>query len=795
MIKSAKKSLRRSCNFCRTRKIRCSGQRICDACRERGIDCTYDFEFPRRRSVEPSAPAAPISLPSTPKSTSEGNIAADLDEDFAASFANEKYTSSTPRARLGINGVLPLVVQDLVNSVSVKVGCFGSQNSAEGGNLYYTRSISSDPTTTMFDPPRPNLEAHILQDDRRNSQMIQTWFSVHPLTVIVSKTLLLRSLRDKSVDDALLAAIIGTAYLAHDDTDSRRKGESMIAWAAAQLRHRSSSATNLSTVQLLLILGWYELCSGSFRRAVCYIRLAGRLVGQIDRTSSEATEALSTVNGVSVPKLTSAKVETELLAYAWWTSFALSLWAFMQNGRSSVRFLHSFMPLNLLPIDSAGSIVIALDELSGNISTLPVQRRMIKEFWPLSCIASSAAHNFSLLPQIIEVDHSGAYLDWQDRLMHHYNRLARTVHSQDTRDLCKRVRRVVTDCVSLMKEKISSADTLELVLTAFYTILLHAIFPSNRNMVAEDTVKQMLGQFLHISNSLGDMIARSQDPQSGAEKTVWRVCLVEMQAQAIDACSRGLDFFRLIMQERPNQARIISGQMDKLITTTDYLYHIIRDKIDAPSRSLRSVKRRLKTSRLFYQACVRDSGLLGPPKAYHQKEFPPASSAESYQGTRDELLSLSATNHYRDPLVSTTDSHADSPPPLSFDHFDVLTGPTSSTNPTSTFNTPPGDHAVDDLALDLFDFRSLAVVGGTAMGESGLMAQHGQVEGLLGLFDWRHDPVPSFDLSYGIGAPKSMAIPISGEGPGLNAGPDSDIGYQRVGETKRRRPNQYNALH
>lgn len=37
-------TIRKSCQFCRLRKIRCSGQRICDACRTRNLDCIYERE-------------------------------------------------------------------------------------------------------------------------------------------------------------------------------------------------------------------------------------------------------------------------------------------------------------------------------------------------------------------------------------------------------------------------------------------------------------------------------------------------------------------------------------------------------------------------------------------------------------------------------------------------------------------------------------------------------------------------------------------------------------------------------
>lgn len=43
------KALRKSCHFCRSRKIRCSGETICSACTERSIECSYKVGGPKGR--------------------------------------------------------------------------------------------------------------------------------------------------------------------------------------------------------------------------------------------------------------------------------------------------------------------------------------------------------------------------------------------------------------------------------------------------------------------------------------------------------------------------------------------------------------------------------------------------------------------------------------------------------------------------------------------------------------------------------------------------------------------------
>ncbi|KAL9044366.1 MAG: hypothetical protein Q9214_002491 [Letrouitia sp. 1 TL-2023] len=45
----ASRPMRKSCHFCRSRKIRCSGQRVCAACSARKLDCVYGREAPKGR--------------------------------------------------------------------------------------------------------------------------------------------------------------------------------------------------------------------------------------------------------------------------------------------------------------------------------------------------------------------------------------------------------------------------------------------------------------------------------------------------------------------------------------------------------------------------------------------------------------------------------------------------------------------------------------------------------------------------------------------------------------------------
>ncbi|RJE22807.1 hypothetical protein PHISCL_04865 [Aspergillus sclerotialis] len=81
--------LRKSCVFCRSRKIRCSGGHVCAACRERNLNCVYSPEakkgrpkrkvplsephYQRELSMTRSERVQQPLIPPSPKSTSGEN--------------------------------------------------------------------------------------------------------------------------------------------------------------------------------------------------------------------------------------------------------------------------------------------------------------------------------------------------------------------------------------------------------------------------------------------------------------------------------------------------------------------------------------------------------------------------------------------------------------------------------------------------------------------------------------------------------------------------------------------------
>ena len=183
------------------------------------------------------------------------------------------------RRPISYEQLLYTVTQELVEMLSIRFGNLGCYHHADTSARFFAISLAQDHTPTMFEPtsaeePNPLIDF----DSHRTIQMIEVWFSVHPLSNIISKTLLLRSLRSNTHDPLLLAVMLADASDVNENDAAREKKEALFRWAAAKLSSRPAKSCGLSTVQMLMLLGWHELCVSRARRATCYLGYAGRIV-------------------------------------------------------------------------------------------------------------------------------------------------------------------------------------------------------------------------------------------------------------------------------------------------------------------------------------------------------------------------------------------------------------------------------------------------------------------------------------------------------------------------------------
>ena len=179
-----------------------------------------------------------------------------------------------PRRTISYAQLLYTMTQGLVEMLSVRFGNLGCHQLNDPSARFYAVSLANDNTPSMFKPIVSESHSPLDEfDSHRTMQMIEVWFSVHPLSNIISKTLLLRNFKSNTHDPILLAVMLADASYVHENDVAREKREILFTWAESQLRDRRVNESGLSTVQMLMLLGWH---GESFRSRSCPFRDVSR---------------------------------------------------------------------------------------------------------------------------------------------------------------------------------------------------------------------------------------------------------------------------------------------------------------------------------------------------------------------------------------------------------------------------------------------------------------------------------------------------------------------------------------
>jgi hypothetical protein len=531
----------------------------------------------------------------------------DRPESISAKFSprNVKYT-----------GILSLLTHDLVGLVVERFSLLGCHHVEGGGARFFLSGLVQDNTQAMFDttPPGPSPLADY--GTRQITQMVDVWFSVHPLSFVVSKTLLLRELRDGTHDEILLATMLADANFSIGDEVAMARGHVLLRWAAAQLKNRplpsktgsdqsgmpppGISLPGISTAQALMLLGWNAMCQYHIRRASCYIGLAGRLATEMkDQISSTSTPlTTSRINGIDV-----FDVSKELVSYLWWTTYTLTLWTFMQMGHNFSQLLPTSLTSIFLPVDETTSMLIRLDEVSDNFSTLQKQKAMIREMFPLAHIASVVAHVYNLYPQEPEVAEAPSTQFWQEAPLLALQRIQQGSSPNDVACVSREVYRVLMESIHLLQRQVGPGPSRSLVLVVYHTMAIHLLFPHQTagalppiepNFTTETierfctSAHEIITLFAQVSEQSHDLltIAASQSQSSFPDI----LCL------ALDTCARAMSY---IHHQRKCGGLAIEGQLFKLYeerleTLANKMHTIAQSDILNPGSSLRVVKKQLK---------------------------------------------------------------------------------------------------------------------------------------------------------------------------------------------------------
>ncbi|KAF3921260.1 hypothetical protein ABW21_db0206226 [Orbilia brochopaga] len=539
---------------------------------------------------------------------------------------------------MSYDGVLTFMAQEVVEMVAVMYGRLGCQHLEDSAGKFYVKSCLGDPSKTMFSKsildgtaaqkpsPLARFEQHQIV------QMVESWFSLHPLSAIASKTLFLRQFRDGKHDEILLNLMVGDALYIGDGRVGSNAGEPFFEYACALMGARKTGKFDLSIMQSCLLLSWHYLCIGRGRKGTAFASLACAGTNKVlIQLNNKPITGQGTINGVDI-----GEVETELLKNINSVLSLLTLWGFMQFDTPFADFLPA-VPLasESLPSDRRLSKVAELDERSGNLSTRRRQAYMIKSWWALQNITSTCSHIYALYPRNAPAIETGK----QDEFWVSLSRLKGI--NQNIPLLCLRIRKVLEEAVRSLDVKIqgdasmdASAVTVPLVL--YYVIMIHLLFPSVAEeddwSVTVDTMSQFLETSAALLNALKRFDAESGE-SPGDNKWVFSramlppestdIAIANMMLLGIDACGRALEYFiGCVDKESWTESQIVLAHSTRLREVAEQLLKACKYSKLNSARRLKEVKRQVKKvlARLDEWKMFDVESPITPPKLDQQQD-------------------------------------------------------------------------------------------------------------------------------------------------------------------------------
>lgn len=734
--------MRRSCQFCRSRKIRCSGHNICTACSERRLDCVYGAESgkgrprgsvsknlsrPSRKSPPESSgpgdvpiapqpsdksvskvprtptPAEPVhsggmTSPGDDRSQSQRTMGSELIHMFDENFGGEdgpktnvyQNALSSFNRRLGkdpasmlntlvggnlanmgdqcimsYDGLLSFMTLELVEMVCGRFGSLGCHNSDDPRKRFYILSLARDHTPAMFESAMPKHDPLAGLDDHRILQMIEIWFSVHPLSTIISKTLLLRDIRTNNHDPCLLAVILADAGHAQSGHAELVDVDALFAFAAVKLYERPASAWTISTAQALLLFGWHELCVGHARRATCYIGYAGRISTKLNiDLSKKSLSGQGQINGVDI-----GAVETELVQNIYWMAFAITLWSFMQMDQPFSFLLPKNIPTAFPSMDESTSALIKLDIASNNISTLQGEAKALRELWPLSHITSTIAHIYALYPRHQDPNEPSSADSWQNRPIHQLRQLL-NVH-QDVSALCSKLIYVLLDAIKSLDGQVRAPSSKTVIVIAYHTMIIHMLFPRQEFNSSVVVTEAIIEEFCKSAQALLDIGVSIEAPPETANLLVAGLqasTVTDTFALGLEVSGRAMKYLeRRLLEGSLAERELVYQRRPELYRFANVMHSLIQGETVRKAKRFQVVKRTLKQAKL----CLRDVDTISPRQGMSQY---PSPSEDDSGGTGPEI---EMTTSVQTPLQSYNNDHL----PLEFDSASLNFSPLTADGP------------------------------------------------------------------------------------------------------------------
>lgn len=435
----------------------------------------------------------------------------------------------------------------LVELISTLFGSLGCMSPRRSSTRYLEMRLFTDQTRDMFgsclQPFSSSMPMSNADDENYVRQMIEIWFIHHPLSVLVSKTVLLHQLRNRTVDPALLAVILADAHVVRGGPHIET-GQMLFAWATESVRNRPLDTISLSTIQTAIFLGWYMACSASLRRAYCFFQLARVAAFEMQDhvQTSEYTLSDDHINGVSL-----ARVELELVQRIYWFTFSLDLWAALQLDIPFCGAMTWDTSIGVFPLDTSESAIFSLDRASGNVATLKIQKRLVQQLlWPLSHITSTIASVYALYPHNLPNETESAAADDAELESSTLIRLRRLLNCRgDLSAICSDVYHTLSESLAKLESKPSFHPSHLLTTAAYRIILIHFLFPhSGPSDIYSGLTPSTLKIILESISQFQKLMCHTECLPPAETESVddSKDMISEIFVMGIDTCGRALNY-------------------------------------------------------------------------------------------------------------------------------------------------------------------------------------------------------------------------------------------------------------
>ncbi|PYI05947.1 hypothetical protein BO78DRAFT_461682 [Aspergillus sclerotiicarbonarius CBS 121057] len=504
---------RRSCRFCRSRKLRCSGTSVCSACKDRQIECLYDQGGPKGRprasgartssrlmagqpGSEPAMKQASWTSPRSlsvaaatgqlfsPRLKSVAEALVEVSAEIQEKLHGRSQTGS-PRLgppKLGCRELLMVLTQDLVDATVARFSGLDCLSFFPDQGQFFRQgwALSSNGSPKAFEAaPLAGYNSY------RITQLLDVWFGAHPLSMALSKTLLLRDVRSNAYDPLLLAVMLGSALLELEDAEARVESEQLLHWASSWLQYT---------------------CQGNIFQAMAYSIYANRTVTRLTMdTLARSSRDVRQINGINL-----VQIELEMMHILGWMTLALMVWSFthldiVDDTLPALAMMHEHPPMN-----KDASLVLRLDRAADNLSTLPHQWAWIQEIWTISHITSAAVHLNSIYPRQSSGPTSplSQHNSWQTQLHQQLRNIQ--LYKVDTGNLCSEARAVLARNVQIIEANMEDRVAQTWILTAYRTLLIRLLFPRMETLaVTAELVQNLADCLMFFSRSFPVLVGVS----------------------------------------------------------------------------------------------------------------------------------------------------------------------------------------------------------------------------------------------------------------------------------------------